>query len=168
MFFFGSLKVLLFLRVFYSTLFFVDGPSMLPTLRNGELFWLDEYTYMQELPQRGDIVVFSFLEEPDYFYVKRVIGLPGERVFIDGKQVTIEKNGLKFHLDENYLELEDSIDLAKELGHDRFTVPQGKYFVLGDNRSHSLDSRLFRDPYVPLDRIKGKFFLQLWTFQNLF
>ncbi len=152
-------------RLMAFTPFMVDGPSMLPTLQSGSLFVLDKDAYKDSEPQRGDIVVFAFEKKPDYFYVKRVVGLPGERVHVTSNGLYLEEqNGRENEVQEPYL--------AHAQGNDKnfalrgfkdqiFVVPSGKYLVLGDNRAHSLDSRSFIYPFVPKENIKGKYIITL-------
>ena len=149
-------------RVAMSSFFMVEGPSMEPTLYDQQLFAVDRYIYEHAEPRRGDIVVFSLEDEPDYYYVKRVIGLPGEKL-------TVDRDGVRLHftgsgeqkVEEPYLpEQTQQSDLSywtKSAAKRLFIVPVDKYFVLGDNRAHSLDSRYFSDHYVPKDRIIGKY-----------
>jgi signal peptidase I len=154
-------------KIYFFSPFLVDGPSMMPNLESGELFIIDEGDYLKEEPQRGDIVVFSFEDKPDYFYVKRVVGLPGEKVTLNREGVFIQKNDDQaVKLDESYLtNIDESVRqeyMYKPKVAKKFKVPDEKYFVLGDNRNHSFDSRSFKDPYVPKNRIKGKYLVTLF------
>ncbi len=160
------LGLVLAARMAFLTPFLVDGPSMEPTLQDGQIFILDQKAYEAALPQRGDVVVFSADEEPDYFYVKRVIGLPGERVSVKTQSIDItDVNGKTFTLDESYLkdvaQLEKALYTYKPGFVQHYVVPADKYFVLGDNRLHSLDSRSFRQPFIAKNRLKGKYILTL-------
>ncbi|MCC6643169.1 signal peptidase I [Candidatus Peregrinibacteria bacterium] len=139
--------------IFWSP-FLVEGQSMEPTLHDRELFVIDKQVFRDGELQRGDIVVFSFGD--DYYYVKRVIGLPGETVRIGGSTVEIKQPGGEYQtLVEPYLTGE-----TVKYGDERFfIVPENEYFVLGDNRAHSKDSRSFSYPYVRAEQIYGKY---LW------
>jgi signal peptidase I len=154
-------------RMAFTSFFMVDGPSMDPTLKSGQLFLVDQYTYTNSEPKRDDVVVFSFEEEPDYYYVKRVVGLPGEKVSVENDGVYLHfAGGGEQKLDEPFLPFQTQEAAGsywkKSAAKSLFDVPSDKYFVLGDNRSHSLDSRYFSDHYVPRERIKGKYLFTIF------
>ncbi len=159
----GLLLSMLLSRLFTFSPFLVEGPSMLPTLNDGEVFVLDEGAYSESGPKRGDIVVFSDSKKPDYLYIKRVIGLPGERVHVTDNGIFIEENGTKRELAESYLaHAEDDKNYSLKGYRDEvYVVPQDKYFVMGDNRARSLDSRSFAYPFIYDDMIKGKYLFSL-------
>jgi len=154
--------------------FMVDGPSMLPTLHSGDIFVLDKAAYEETKPLRGDIVVFFESDKPDYFYVKRVIGLPGERLHVTSKGIYLEEGIARKEIPESYLAHAEDTDGAvnpadaaaknyslRGYKDELFIVPKDKYFVLGDNRAHSLDSRSFIYPFIPKQNIKGKYIFTL-------
>lgn len=154
-------------RIALSSFFMVDGPSMEPTLHNDQLFLVDRVSFEQEELKRGDIVVFSLEEEPDYYYVKRVIGLPGEKLTVDNDGVHLHfAAGGEQKLDEPYLQNQtqqtEQSYWKKSAAKRLFIVPMDSYFVLGDNRLHSLDSRYFSEHYVPKARIVGKYLFTLF------
>jgi signal peptidase I len=154
----------LVMRLMTFSPYLVEGPSMEPTLHSGELFILDQEAYKKADPQRGDIVVFSDPDKPDYFYVKRILGLPEERLHVTDKGLYIENHGKTEELPEPYLANAGGISKSYALDGYRdeiFAVPDGKYFVMGDNRSHSLDSRSFIYPFIPKENIKGKYLFTL-------
>jgi signal peptidase I len=132
--------------------FLVEGNSMLPNLQANEIILIDKQVERADGLQRGDIIVFSF--DQNYFYVKRVIGLPGDSIEIKKNQVKLKnQDGQYRELNEPYLHGE-----VFNYGDERFfKVPQGKYFVMGDNRDSSKDSRYFVDPYVDRSMIYGKY-----------
>lgn len=160
---FGPFVVYALIKTFFFSPFLVEGDSMLPNLQNGEVFFVDRISYQESDPKRDDIVVFSLDEDQGYFYVKRVIGLPGDKIHLekDGVYLVDPQSGVRKKLHEPYL-MPDPHPSAQflsdenELGQD-FTVPEGKYFVLGDNRERSKDSRFFKEPFIPRDHIVGKF-----------
>lgn len=126
---------------------------MLPTLQDHQIFLIDKDFSQEGGLKRGDVIVFSF--DGKYFYVKRVIGLPGETVKMGGSKIQIKTAGGVYQtLVEPYL-------LGKnfDYGDDRyFIVPAGQeYFVLGDNRPHSEDSRFFVYPFIKLKDIYGRY-----------
>lgn len=131
--------------------FLVEGESMDKTLHDHELILIDRQIQPETL-QRGTIVVFSF--DNSYYYIKRVIGLPGETLKIgkDGVEIKAEDGQYK-PLNEPYL-----LGQKFNYGDTRyFIVPDGEYFMLGDNRDHSKDSRYFSYPYVKIKQIYGKY-----------
>ncbi len=153
---------MLFTRVAMSSFFVVEGPSMEPTLHANQLFAVDRLVYEKSEPGRGDIVVFSLEEDPDYYYVKRVVGLPGEKLSVEDDGVHLHyAAGGEQKVEEPYLtsltRQEAPSYWNKSVAKRLFTVPAGQYFLLGDNRAHSLDSRYFSDHYVPKERITGKY-----------
>lgn len=153
------------LQFFGMSLFMVDGPSMEPTMHSGEVFIISDIVGRENL-KRGDIVVFELDNKQGYFYVKRIIGLPGETIVVRGDGIYLEdETGVTDIIDEPYLESSVTNKTLTESYRDgyehSYRVPEGKYFLLGDNRNHSLDSRYFVDPYVSLESIKGKYVMGL-------
>ncbi len=127
----------------------VDGYSMTPTLQNGEYILVNKLAYKTGEPQRGDIVVFMFPVDPQEDLIKRVIGLPGERVSIHNGQVTI-----------NDVPLNEPYIAAAPLYDDERVVPEGQLYVLGDNRNESKDSHQWG--LLPLENVVGKAVLIYW------
>lgn len=126
------------IRAFVVSPFVVDGESMHPTFENLDYLIVDELVYDFEKPQRGDVIVFRYPGDPSVFYIKRIIGLPGETVSINRGVVTItETNGKKITLSEPYVVYEDAT-YTKSV-----TLGPGEYFVMGDNRPNSSDSRVW-------------------------
>lgn len=135
-----SLAIIIPVRYFLVQPFYVKGASMEPNFFDHEYLVIDELSYRFHQPQRGDIVVFHYPNDPKNYFIKRVIGLPGETIEIAEGQVKIYNdkypNGIV--LDEHvYL---DDIYTAQTR---RETLKANEYFVLGDNRPSSLDSRYF-------------------------
>ncbi len=130
----------------------VDGSSMEPNLHDGQRLLINKIAYNSNPPQRGEIIVFPppHIANPDKDYIKRVIGLPGETIEIRGGVIYV--NGSP--LDEPYIEEPASGSLAPRL------VPDNEYFVLGDNRNNSTDSR--QGWTVPLSDIVGKAWISIW------
>lgn len=159
------------IRTFLVSPFQVEGSSMASTLEDDEYIIIHKLAYHIGKPNRGDIVVFHPPGESWKYYVKRVIGLPGDRVILRGGYVHLQKprEEKEQRLDESrYL---DARNLGQTFRHppgggdfseEIFTVPDGHYFLLGDNRQGSLDSRSFfaKDgahvPYVDEEAIKGR------------
>jgi signal peptidase I len=130
--------IVLPVRLFVAQPFIVSGESMSPTFENGEYLIVDELTYRLEAPKRGDVVIFRYPRDPSEFFIKRIIGLPGETVAIKDGQVEVQHaDGTTAVLDEPYV---------KNLGNGRdasYEVEPGTYFVMGDNRPESSDSRIW-------------------------
>ncbi len=149
------LTVLMFLVIRFAVQDFqVDGTSMLPTLQNSQFVLVDKLTYDFSQPQRGDIIVFEYPLDRTKNYIKRIIGLPGDHVEVDeaGK---VSVNGTT--LNEPYVN-----DLDNFYGPRSITLGANQYYVLGDNRGGSSDSR----EWGPVDRseIIGKATLVYWPF----
>lgn len=142
------------LRVFVISPFVVDGESMHPTFENLDYLIIDEISYRFEAPQRGDVIVFRYPLDPSVFYIKRIIGLPGETVSINHGNVSItEADGTALTLGESYISAEDATY------NEKVTLSAGDYFVMGDNRPNSSDSRVWGP--LPAKDIIGRVFLRL-------
>ena len=127
----------------------IPSASMEPTIMTGDRLIGNRLAYINKDPQRGDIVIFMFPDNEKEYFIKRVIGLPGETVEVKKGKVYI--NGSDKPLDESaYLVTEPLGDFGP------FIVPQGAYFMMGDNRNNSMDSRYWNQPYVYRDKILGK------------
>lgn len=146
--------VVLPLRAFVISPFVVDGESMHPTFENLDYLIIDELTYRFSAPARGDVIVFRYPLNPSVFYIKRVIGLPGETVSINHGVVSIkETDGISFTLSEPYVAAEDATYTNS------VTLGSGEYFVMGDNRPNSSDSRVWGP--LPRQDIVGRVLLRL-------
>lgn len=135
--------------------------SMEPTLKVGDHFIVDGSQYSKNSPQRYDIVVFRYPVDPKKDFIKRVIGLPGERVDIAEKRIFIDKN----QISNDFLLLDDSSKQPSSTNNKYYfgpvIVPSGKYFVLGDNLDHSYDSRFWG--FVDDSDLKGKVLYIYWS-----
>lgn len=141
----------------------VKGQSMDGTFHDGEYILTDKLSYRMGLPKRGDVVVFKSPRNADVDFIKRIIGLPGDKVKINRGKVVI--NGKQ--LDESSY-LDSSVYTGPESylsDNEEITIPVRKYFVMGDNRSHSSDSRDF-GPVAPSEFI-GKVFFRYWPIDRL-
>lgn len=135
---------------------------MYPNFHDNEYLLTDKLSYRLGEPGRGDVIVFKAPKNQEYDYIKRIIGLPGEEIEIrNGKLYINDKL-----LDESYLP-EEYITSGGSFWREGLEapVPQEQYFVLGDNRSHSSDSREWGT--VPLENIIGKAWLRYWPFNKL-
>lgn len=146
-----------FIMTFIARSFSVDGSSMVPTLHDGERVLVDEISYRFISPQRGEIIVFKLPGNPRVRYIKRIIGVPGDTVLITEGKVIL--NGKP--LEEDYL----SEPVYGEFG--PYTVPPGAYFVLGDNRNNSEDSRFRRVGFVPRESIIGRAIFRYWPLTKI-
>lgn len=156
-----SLAIILPIRYFVVQPFYVKGASMEPTFVDNEYLLIDEISYRFEDPTRGQVVVFRYPRDPRQYFIKRIVGLPGETVRIADGGVTIvsaeHPNGLG--LDEPYL-----TDAVTTTGTYQVEVPAGHYFLMGDNRAASLDSRVFGP--VDEDYMIGRVWLRAWPFDR--
>lgn len=156
-----SLAIIIPVRYFLIQPFYVKGASMEPNFFDHEYLIINEIGYRFEEPDRGDIVVFRYPRDPRQYFIKRIIGLPGETVSVENGEVSIlnPEHPEGFVIEESYLK-GASTPGSKEtvLGHD-------EYFVLGDNRDASLDSRNFGP--VPRRLIVGKAWFRGWPFDRI-
>lgn len=179
-----------FVRSYIISPFQVYGPSMCNTLnyvdgkclnQYGEYIIVNKATYLEFIgePERGDVIVFEPPNGEKEYYIKRIVGLPGEIVELKGGFVYIknDENPEGFKLEEDYLSKEN-FGHTSTFGETTFAVPENDYFVMGDNRIKSTDSRsCFRDPYsggcnhsnsspfLTKDNIEGKAWVTLWPFK---
>jgi signal peptidase I len=210
--FFPVIVVVFLIRSFWVEPFKIPSGSMKPTLQVGDFILVNKYTYGVRLPvlnrkvievgevKRGDVVVFRYPLDPSVDYIKRVVGLPGDKVTyrgklltINGQQVPVQASGYYTDAELNYVRLpvfaeklgatahammvvppEPTLNLSQvrqfphrencEYNDDGFTctVPPGHYFMMGDNRDQSADSRYWG--FVPDDHIKGRAFLVWMNF----
>lgn len=152
-----ALILAFFIRYFIVELYLVEGPSMRPTLINGERLVVNKFIYRFKQPQRGEIIVFRYPRDPSRDFIKRVIAVAGDTIELKDGRVFV--NG-ELQNEEYILEkTRGSYPLA--------TVPEGHIFVMGDNRNNSEDSR-FRDVgFVSLELVKGKAMMIFWPLDQL-
>lgn len=160
---FGLLALIIVVpvRLYIASPFIVSGSSMSPTFETGNYLIIDQLSYtFGATPERGDVIVFQYPKDPDKFFIKRVIGLPNETVRIQNGKVTIDNNDLlqPLPLNEPYIVSHSQDNLSTTLGED-------EYFVLGDNRSGSSDSRSWGP--LPEDLITGRAYLRLFPLTDL-
>lgn len=157
-----SLAIILPIRYFLVQPFFVKGASMESNFQDGDYIFVDELSYDFSNPSRGDVVIFRYPLDQTQFFIKRVIGLPGETVDIKDNKVTIYN---KAHPD-GFVLSEPYLDPGQEtLGTVRMTLDDNEYFVMGDNRLESSDSRR----WGPVNRtlITGRAFVRLWPLNRV-
>jgi signal peptidase I len=159
-----SLAIIIPVRYYLIQPFYVKGASMEPNFYDKEYLIIDEISYRFHEPARGDIVVFRYPINPEEYFIKRVIGLPGERVQIKDGYVYVynqeHKDGVR--LEEKYLPADlRTYGLNEEIT----TLSDSEYYVLGDNRNSSKDSRSFG----PVDKkfVTGRVLLRGWPFNRV-
>lgn len=142
----AAVLISLFINFFIIVNANVPTASMESTIMTKDRIIGFRLSYIFDNPERGDIIIFKYPDDRDVLFIKRIIGMPGEtveikdgRTFINGKAI-----------DEPYLEVEELGEFGP------YSVPQGSYFVMGDNRNNSRDSRFWDNTFVPRDDIQGK------------
>ncbi|MCF7987889.1 MAG: signal peptidase I [Methylovulum sp.] len=197
--FFPIVLIVLVLRSFLAEPFRIPSGSMMPTLLVGDFILVNKFTYGVRLPvinkkifalnepARGDIVVFRYPKDPSVDYIKRVIGLPGDRIVYDNKKLYVNDQLVNYvslgryegvgqgqdmtgaeRLLENLTGVEHSVLIRNEAisAEGVYVVPEGNYFVMGDNRDNSNDGRYWG--FVPEQNLVGKaFFIWMsWDWQH--
>src|SRR5579862_4946538 len=152
-----SLAISAFIIIFLYQPVKVEGTSMMPSLEDQERIFVNKFVYRLEPIERGDIVVFRYPRDPSKSYIKRVIGMAGDQIRIDGGQVYVNGTALQ----ENYVPSEYSDSRS----YPETVVPENSYFVLGDHRSMSNDSRDFGA--VNQSYIYGKAVFGYWPMDKL-
>jgi len=152
-----SLAISAFIIIFLYQPVKVEGTSMMPSLEDQERIFVNKFVYRLEPIERGDVVVFRYPRDPSKSYIKRVVGTAGDHIRIDGGQVYV--NGEP--LDEEYVPSE----YADSRSYPEIIVPPNSYFVLGDHRSMSQDSRDFGPVIQSL--IYGKAVFGYWPMDKL-
>lgn len=149
--------VLALLNVFVGTVNVVNGASMEPNFHNGQYMLIDKLSYLMRLPRRGEAVILKFPGDPDKVrYIKRIIGLPGERLRIQDNQIFINGRLLREHYIPSTFLTEPNMEI--KLG------PK-EYFIMGDNRENSNDSRVFKS--VERRFIIGLAYLIVWPLNQM-
>lgn len=149
-----AIAIVIPIRIFIAQPFIVSGSSMVPTFQDGQYLIVDELSYRLSSPKRDDVVVFRYPNDQTKFFIKRIIGLPGETVDISGNEVTITN---KEHPEGFKLEQPFVKNIADNVTH--LELNDNEYFVMGDNRPASYDSRAWGS--VPKKLLIGKAFLRL-------
>lgn len=149
----------LLFRAFVLQPFMVDGNSMEPNFHDREYLLVNQMTYRLRAPGRGETIIFRFPKNPSEDYIKRIVGLPGETIEITDNEVLI--NGQR--LDEQYLNADEQTVANTGISPFEKTLANDEYFVMGDNRSHSSDSREWGT--VPKKNIIGRAWLIVYPWQ---
>lgn len=167
-----SLVIILPVRYYLIQPFFVKGSSMVPNFHDKEYILVDKWTYRLGRPDRGDVIVFKYPGNPKEYFIKRIVGLPGETVLVPGDNTvkvfndrypngfTLNEKG--YLPDANHTFCTGNFPFCGT----RVTLQPDEYFVMGDNREHSSDSRFFG----PVDRAEffsGIAWLRLWPLDRI-
>jgi signal peptidase I len=156
-----AVLVVIPIRLFIAQPFVVSGASMVPAFESGHYLIIDEVSYRFDDPKRGDVVIFRFPAQPSKFLIKRVAALPGETIEIKGENITIRNN----ERPDGFLWHQGEVSERRKTGDQKVTLGEGEYFVLGDNRDASADSRL----WGPLNRkfIVGRPLVRLFPLDEI-
>lgn len=156
----SAVVLALIVQQFIIRPFVVNGASMDPTLKTGDYLLIDEITYKLREPERGDVVVFRSPPEPTKFFIKRIIGLPGDTVSIEGSvvKITNAQNPKGFVLSEEFITHASVNSMT-------VNVPADEYFVMGDNRNGSFDSRSWGT--LPKANLRGRALLRLLPLKEI-
>lgn len=153
------LAIIIPFRMFVAQPFIVHGASMDQTFTQNDYLIIDEFSYLLRDPARGEVVVFKNPQNESQYFIKRVIGLPGETVNVrDGATFITKTDGTQLKLEEPFIGSESLKNAYQKLGADQ-------YFVMGDNRSVSWDSRYWG--VLTRDKIRGRAFLRLFPFSQI-
>jgi signal peptidase I len=149
-----ALLIVIPIRMFIAQPFIVSGESMIPTFNNGEYLIVDELSYLVGEPVRNDVVIFRFPNDTKRYFIKRIIGMPNEEIIINDGSVTIKNSSYPegFTLAEPYIN--EQFDTSSS-----FFTKDNEYFVMGDNRNRSSDSRVWG--ILPRKLIVGRAYLRL-------
>lgn len=155
-----ALVIVIPIRFFVAQPFIVSGASMDPTFATGQYLIVDELSYRLSAPMRGQVIIFRYPKDPTQYFIKRIIGLPGETVSIkNGGVYVTETSGKTITLGELYVvNVGNGADMTT-------TLPKGQYFVMGDNRPESSDSRIWGT--LPRENIIGRAFVRLLPLQTI-
>jgi signal peptidase I len=162
-----GLVIAFILRSFFFSSYVVEGSSMIPTLQDGNLLVVNKFGYQYGEIQRFDVIVFQANEKEDY--VKRVIGIPGDRISYDKGKLYINDTIVEEPFLNVYTttfegdQLTEDFTLQEKTGED--VIPDGKLFVIGDNRLGSYDSRHFG--FIDIDQVVGKVNLRYYPFEEM-
>ncbi|MFQ5508236.1 MAG: signal peptidase I [Leptospirillia bacterium] len=166
----------LFIRAYIVQAYKIPSGSMLETLQIGDHLLVNKFLYGIQLPfsddrvlalrkpARGDIIVFKYPEDETKDFIKRIVGLPGDSVEVINKQLFINGEPFNIPYTQNLDPLVYPEDLQPRDNMGRVVVPPGNYFVMGDNRDHSLDSRFWG--FVSMDKIQGKAVIIYWSWDR--
>lgn len=148
------------IRFFLIQPYIVDGQSMEPTFHNNDYLITEKISYRLHTPQRGDVVIFHPPDNPEVNYIKRIIGLPGDVVEIKDQAIFVNGNRLG---ENSYLPTSDITNPLRQTS--PITIGQKEYYVMGDNRDHSRDSRDLGP--IPIKNIVSHVWIRLWPLNQI-
>lgn len=158
-----SMAIIIPIRYFLVQPFFVRGASMEPSFQDGEYLVIDQLSYRLREPARGEVVVFRFPLRPSQFFIKRIIGLPGETVIVRDGRVVVQNQA---HPSGVILDETQYLDEAVRTGGDvSLALGEDEFFVLGDHRSASSDSRSWG--VLPRDDVVGRAWIRAYPFNAM-
>lgn len=154
-----ALLIVVPIRYFLFQPFVVDGSSMEPSFYDGDYLIVDQISYRFRQPERGEVIIFYAPTDPSRRFIKRVVGLPGEQLEAIDQQIMITTpEGEQFFFEDHYSQTTVYRSFSVTLGEDQ-------YFVLGDNRDRSYDSRFWG--YLPAENVIGRAVLRLWPINRI-
>jgi len=155
-----AVLIVLPVRLFIAQPFIVSGASMDPTFETNQYLIIDQISYQFESPKRGEVIIFKYPKDPSKYFIKRIIGLPNETIKLEGMEVIIinKDHPEGFILDQSYLH-------NRKEEYATYTLKNNEYFVLGDNRLASSDSRVWGP--VPANHIIGRPVIRLFPFSQI-
>jgi signal peptidase I len=157
-----ALLIVVPIRWFIAQPFIVRGDSMVPTFHSGDYLIVDQLTYRLEDPKRGDVIIMRYPKDESVYFIKRIIGLPGETVELQGEKVIIRRGTEReaITLTQPYL-----INTPRRSEFGTYALGPDEYFVMGDNRDESSDSRVWGS--LPRKDIIGRALVRLFPPQGI-
>lgn len=147
------------IKMFIAQPFVVSGTSMVPTFEDKDYLIVDELSYHLRTPLRGEVIVFRFPQNPEKYYIKRIVGLPGETVDVRSEGVYVSTGtSTPLHVDDSFIHYPGGPATGKT------TLKEGEYFVMGDNRAGSSDSRYWGA--VTKNLIIGRVYVRVYPFSE--
>lgn len=156
-----ALLFALLIRTFVVQAFKIPSGSMVPTLLVGDQILVDKLVYRFREPKRGDIMVFKYPEDPSRDFIKRLIGLPGEKLEVKNRIVFINGEPLDEKVYAYHEFPDDFLPIARRDNFGPVVVPEGSYFMMGDNRENSADSRWWG--FLDRNKVVGRAFMTYWS-----
>ena len=153
-----TLLIVIPIRTYVAQPFIVSGLSMFPAFDDHEYLIVDELSYHFRAPERGEVVIFKYPKDPTKYFIKRIVGLPGETIVVKNNQTFIKTGDKLDQINEPYITAQYWADSELTLGAD-------DYFVMGDNRAVSLDSRSWGP--LPGDHITGRAYVRLFPLNKI-
>jgi signal peptidase I len=160
-----AILLALLIRTFVVQAFKIPSGSMIPTLLVGDHILVNKFIYRFRDPVRGDVVVFKYPVDEHRDFIKRVIGLPGETIYVRDRHIYVNCTPTLptcQPIKDPWGYYEERLGASDSLG--KWEIPAGSYFVMGDNRNNSQDSRFWG--FVKLDKIKGQAFIIYWSWDS--